>query len=79
MTVGDNGAVKQEVIADLTRHQRAVNIVRWSPSGQYLASADDDANIIIWQLKTDNLPSLEGETGDKEFWVVYKVGWVQTA
>lgn len=73
MTIGENGAVKQEVISDITRHQRAVNIVRWSPSGQYLASADDDANIIIWQLKTDNIPLLEGETGDKETWLVYKV------
>lgn len=73
MTIGENGAVKQEVISDITRHQRAVNIVRWSPSGQYLASADDDANIIIWQLKTDNIPLLEGETGDKEIWIVYRV------
>lgn len=73
MTIGENGAVKQEVISDLTRHQRAVNIVRWSPSGQYLASADDDANIIIWQLKTDNIPLLEGETGDKETWIVHRV------
>lgn len=62
-----------EVISDLTRHQRAVNVVRWSPSGQYLVSADDDANIIIWQLKTDNIPLLEGETNDKETWIVYKV------
>lgn len=74
MTIGENGAVKQEVISDLTRHQRAVNIVRWSPSGQYLASADDDANIIIWQLKTDSIPLLEGETGDKETWIVHRVG-----
>lgn len=73
MTIEDNGAVKQEVISDLTRHQRAVNVVRWSPSGQYLASGDDDANIIIWYLKTDNIPLLEGDTGDKETWIVYKV------
>ncbi|CAH1154758.1 unnamed protein product [Phaedon cochleariae] len=73
MTVCENGSVKQEVIADLTRHQKAVNTVRWSPSGQYLASADDDANIIVWQLKTDNIPLLEGESEDKEIWIVYKI------
>lgn len=75
MTIGENGAVKQEVVSDLTWHQRAVNIVRWSPSGQYLASGDDDANIIICQQKTDKtetFPSLK-ETVDKETWVVYKV------
>lgn len=75
MTICENGAVKQEVISDLTRHQRAVNIVRWSPNGQYLASADDDANMIIWQLKTDNIPLLEGETADRETWIVYKVSF----
>lgn len=74
MTIGENGAVKQEVVSDLTWHQRAVNIVRWSPSGQYLASADDDANIIICQQKTDKTDSsLKGEITDKESWVVYKV------
>lgn len=73
MNITEDGAVKVEVISDLTRHQRAVNVVRWSPSGQYLVSADDDANIIIWQLKTDNIPLLEGETNDKETWIVYKV------
>ncbi|VEN63583.1 unnamed protein product [Callosobruchus maculatus] len=73
MTITENGAVKQEVVSDLTRHQRAVNCVRWSPDGKYLASADDDANIIVWQLKTDNVPLLEGDTENKETWIVYKV------
>lgn len=73
MSLSENGAVKQELVSDLTRHQRAVNVVRWSPSGQYLASADDDANIIIWQQKTDNIPLLEGDSGDKEIWIVNKV------
>lgn len=69
----DNGAVKIEILSDLTRHQKAVNCVRWSPTGEHLATADDDANIIVWQLKTDNIPLLEGETSDKETWIVHKV------
>ncbi|KAJ8917210.1 hypothetical protein NQ315_012702 [Exocentrus adspersus] len=73
MTLAENGSLKQELVTDLNRHQKAVNVVRWSPSGQYLASADDDANIIIWQQKTDNIPSLEGDTGDKETWIVHKI------
>ncbi|CAG9836922.1 unnamed protein product [Diabrotica balteata] len=73
LIISENGSVKQELVSDLTRHQRSVNIVRWSPSGQYLASADDDANIIVWQLKNDNIPLLEGDTEDKEIWIVYKV------
>ena len=31
------------------RHQRAVNIVRWSPDGQLLASGGDESIIIIWK------------------------------
>ncbi|KAG5868924.1 hypothetical protein JTB14_019830 [Gonioctena quinquepunctata] len=73
MTICENGSVKQELVSDLTRHQKAVNTVRWSSSGQYLASADDDANIIVWQLKNDNIPLLEGETEDKEVWIVHKI------
>ncbi|XP_044259942.1 chromatin assembly factor 1 subunit B [Tribolium madens] len=73
LTINENGSVKIEALSDLTRHQRAVNSVRWSPGGQYLATADDDANIIIWQLKTDNIPLLEGETNDKETWIVHKI------
>lgn len=60
MTIAPNGAVNQDLISDLTRHQRSVNCVRWSASGKYLASGDDDANIIVWQLKTDGIPLLEG-------------------
>ncbi|XP_076257991.1 chromatin assembly factor 1, p105 subunit [Rhynchophorus ferrugineus] len=73
LNITETGAVNQEVISDLTRHQRAVNCVRWSHNGTYLASGDDDANIIVWQLKVDNIPLLEGDTGDKEIWIVYKV------
>ncbi|CAH0553132.1 unnamed protein product [Brassicogethes aeneus] len=73
LNLTEEGAVKVENISDLTRHQRAVNAVRWSPTGQYLVSADDDANIIIWQLKTDNIPLLEGDTNDKETWITHKI------
>lgn len=67
--------MQQEVVSDLTRHQRAVNVVKWSPLGKYLATGDDDANIIIWTLKTDNIPSLEFdlERENKETWNVFKV------
>lgn len=43
--------VHLEIAADLTRHQRAVNVVRWSPSGKYLASGDDESAIFVWKMK----------------------------
>lgn len=64
-----------EIAADLTRHEKAVNVVRWSPSGEYLASGDDDNIIMIWKQRTDaDPPSLEEDNeADKEIWSSIKV------
>lgn len=52
--VEDANHVKLELAADLARHQRAVNAVRWSPSGELLATGDDESVIFIWKKKDDN-------------------------
>jgi len=64
-------------LSDLTRHQRAVNIVRWSPDGQLLASGDDESIIIIWKMKEGkgsggNLFDDGAET-NSENWTVYQM------
>lgn len=72
----DTGSVNLEVAADLTRHQKAVNVVRWSPNGQFLASGDDESIIFIWK-KTDKEPAPvmdQSEEQYKESWVIHKVG-----
>ena len=46
LRVLENGGVSVEVLSDLTRHSRAVNVVRFSPEGDYLASADDGKLIV---------------------------------
>ncbi|KAG1463025.1 hypothetical protein G6F56_005381 [Rhizopus delemar] len=42
--------VKVEFLSELKRHTAPVNVVRFSPKGDYLASAGDDSCIIIWKL-----------------------------
>ncbi|CAK5267125.1 unnamed protein product [Mycena citricolor] len=41
-------APRIEYLATLSRHSAAVNVVRFSPNGDLLASAGDDGMIIVW-------------------------------
>ncbi|KAK4474741.1 hypothetical protein MN116_001866 [Schistosoma mekongi] len=71
-------------LASLKRHEKPVNVVRWSPSGDYLASAGDDLFIILWSNQTtitglitsaDNSSNLKDEDDDdnaalnSEIWI----------
>ncbi|XP_053662635.1 chromatin assembly factor 1 subunit B [Anopheles marshallii] len=70
------GTINLELAADLTRHQRAVNAVRWSPSGELLASGDDESVIFIWKQKgeTETLNILDTTNEqDKETWLTMKI------
>lgn len=74
----DGGEARVQFAATLARHVKPVNCVRFSPNGQYLASASDGGIVILWRQTSapvrnnvfgaaaeDN----EGETaGDVEFW-----------
>ncbi|XP_053675533.1 chromatin assembly factor 1 subunit B [Anopheles nili] len=70
------GTITLDLAADLTRHQRAVNAVRWSPSGELLATADDESVIFIWKQKgeTETLNILDSTSDqDKETWLTLKI------
>lgn len=73
--VSSTGEVSLECLSDLTRHQRAVNIVRWSNDGSLLASGDDESIIIVWQLRHGESGGglFDDDTENKENWVVYKM------
>jgi len=69
-----------DCLCDLTRHQRAVNIVRWSPDGALLASGDDESVIILWQQREmegggggGDLFGEDAPVENRENWVVYKM------
>lgn len=76
--INDDGVARLDLAADLTRHQRAVNCVRWSPNGELLASCDDESVIFIWRQKPDSEPvnifDRDSITdADKEIWLTLKV------
>ncbi|XP_046392894.1 chromatin assembly factor 1 subunit B [Ischnura elegans] len=77
ITIQESGIANLEFAADLTRHQKAVNVVRFSPSGEFLASGDDESVILIWKQKTDQdlpeLPTGDEEGNAKEQWISLKV------
>ncbi|XP_058464649.1 chromatin assembly factor 1 subunit B [Malaya genurostris] len=70
------GTISLDVVADLARHQRAVNAVRWSPNGELLASGDDESVIFIWKQKgeTEVLNIVDATNDqDKEIWITLKI------
>lgn len=73
---GEHGDIELDLAADLTRHQRAVNVVKWSPSGELLASGDDESVVFIWKQKSESEPINILDTTneqDKEVWITLKV------
>ncbi|KAK4158805.1 WD40-repeat-containing domain protein [Cladorrhinum sp. PSN259] len=60
-----------EYLATLEKHTQAVNVVRWAPKGDMLASAGDDGNVILW-VPTDAPIQAFGKepSEDKENWRV---------
>ncbi|GBL86407.1 Chromatin assembly factor 1 subunit B [Araneus ventricosus] len=51
ITYQENKSIKIECASDLYRHNKPVNVVRWSPDGEFLVSGDDEGAIFVWQLK----------------------------
>nr|ODN96109.1 chromatin assembly factor 1 subunit B [Cryptococcus depauperatus CBS 7855] len=70
-----------EYLATLSKHTAPVNVVRFSPNGQMLASAGDDGNVILWvQSDRPNVPFGESseDQPDKEHWRLQKMLQVTT-
>ncbi|KDQ56650.1 hypothetical protein JAAARDRAFT_689426 [Jaapia argillacea MUCL 33604] len=64
-----------EYLATLSRHSAAVNVVRWSPNGDFIASAGDDGMIIVWTPSSHPQASTYGSDlspedlqYEKEYW-----------
>ncbi|KAK1215991.1 Chromatin assembly factor 1 subunit [Marasmius sp. AFHP31] len=64
-----------EYLATLSKHSAPVNVVRWSPNGETIASAGDDGMIIVWAPSSTPQTSAYGSelsaeelSNEKEFW-----------
>ncbi|WWD20746.1 hypothetical protein CI109_105222 [Kwoniella shandongensis] len=72
---------RAEYLTTLSKHTAAVNVVRFSPNGQILASAGDDGNVILW-VPSDRPVVTFGENPDevpdKEHWRLQKMLQVTT-
>ena len=75
----DKGS-KVDFLANLSRHTKAVNVVRFSPQGNMLASGGDDCYVIIWKLNEDDTDGFSqltsmvgGDVENKESWQVAKM------
>ncbi|XP_051161222.1 chromatin assembly factor 1 subunit B [Leptopilina boulardi] len=75
LLINDTGGSIVSCVADLERHQKAINVVRFSPSGEILASADDESIIILWKQREESELNLflGEENSNKEQWTSWKV------
>lgn len=55
---------KVTYLSTLTKHTQAVNVVRWCPRGELLASAGDDGNVLLW-TPSEN-PALQSSFGEED-------------
>ncbi|KAI0317360.1 WD40-repeat-containing domain protein [Amylostereum chailletii] len=64
-----------EYLATLSRHSAAVNVVRFSPNGDLIASAGDDGMIIIWSSSNTPTQSVYGSDLSAEEMQLEKEYW----
>ena len=66
--------IKIDFVANLKRHTKSVNVVRWSYDGTVLASAGDEAVIFLWKENDiKNQKTLDNdEDENKENWFSFK-------
>ncbi|XP_017324560.1 chromatin assembly factor 1 subunit B [Ictalurus punctatus] len=76
---GPDGKAVVEFLSNLARHTKAVNVVRFSPTAEMLASGGDDAAILLWKVndskEVEQAPTFQEDEDaqlNKESWNVVK-------
>ncbi|KAK3711628.1 hypothetical protein QZH41_014058 [Actinostola sp. cb2023] len=79
VSYNQEGKAKVEFLANLSRHNKAVNVVRFSPNEELLASAGDDCVVILWRLSVNQeqcvqpLKDSDDDVENRESWTASKV------
>ncbi|KAG8926328.1 hypothetical protein FRC02_008962 [Tulasnella sp. 418] len=60
-------APRVEYLSTLAKHAGSVNVVRFSPNGEFLASAGDDGMIIVWMPTDRPVHTFGAEAEDTQF------------
>ncbi|XP_053212128.1 chromatin assembly factor 1 subunit B-like [Panonychus citri] len=76
-TSGSSCTLKKQItiepLADLNRHPKAINVVKFSSNVNFFASGDDEGNIFVWKLQDKSgEPMVTGDNdasgSDKKLW-----------
>uniref|UniRef100_A0A3B4A585 Chromatin assembly factor 1 subunit B n=1 Tax=Periophthalmus magnuspinnatus TaxID=409849 RepID=A0A3B4A585_9GOBI len=73
--LGPDGKAVVDFLSNLSRHTKAVNVVRFSPTGEFLASGGDDAAIFLWKLNDSKEPEHTPVFQDDEEAQLNKESW----
>lgn len=73
--LGPDGKAAVDFLSNLSRHTKAVNVVRFSPTGEFLASGGDDAAILLWKLNDSKEPDQTPVFQDDEEAQLNKESW----
>lgn len=75
----ENNSMKVDTIdflSSLTQHEQAVNVIRFNSTGEILASAGDDGQLLLWKQNDEMVKEFgvdDSEFDDfKESWTVWK-------
>ncbi|XP_034742099.1 chromatin assembly factor 1 subunit B [Etheostoma cragini] len=70
-----DGKAAVDFLSNLARHTKAVNVVRFSPNGELLASGGDDAAILLWKLNDSKEPEQAPMFQEEEDALLNKESW----
>jgi chromatin assembly factor 1 subunit B len=63
--VNEDGSPRLEFLSNLQFHTEAVNSLRFSPCGKYLASASDDRLLVIWKCEEPKTTAQESSNNNE--------------